>query len=259
MICGNLFRLQLAAAFADRRRLLLRIGVSALLALPFIFVGMPARAQAAGIVMVILFTGFFGAAVGHARLREEGRLERILLLPTSGPTLWLDLALASTVSRAAPAVVVLATFVAVNARNVTVGAVVALAGLLCATLVLLTLLGMATARLTRNNAEVHLFGALTVGLLTVVSGVAPLPERLAPLAAATMWNPISRLLAALVRLSSGSADVRAAEVALTALALAGIIAAATIRLAQGAADKREGFDRPGAEMDNAARMKEGQG
>lgn len=259
MICGNLFCLQLATAFADRRRVFLRIGVSALLALPFIFVGMPARAQAAGIVMVILFTGFFGAAVGHARLREDGRLERLLLLPTPRATLWLDLALASTVSRAAPAVVVLTAFVAVNARNVTVGALVALAGLLCATLVLLTLLGMATGRLTRSNAEVHLFGALTVGLLAVVSGVAPLPERLAPLAAATAWNPIGRLLSALVRLSSGSADVHAAEVALTALALAGIIATVSIRAFQGAADKTEGFDRAGAEMDNAGHMKEGQG
>jgi hypothetical protein len=61
MMCGNLFRLHLAASFINRRSIILRIGVSALFAIPFILVDMPARAQASGIVMVILFTGLFGS------------------------------------------------------------------------------------------------------------------------------------------------------------------------------------------------------
>ena len=80
---GNVFCLQLADAFGDRRRIALRISVTALLATPFIFVNMPIRAQAAGIVMVIMFTSFFGASVSYARLRTDLRLERLTLLPMS--------------------------------------------------------------------------------------------------------------------------------------------------------------------------------
>jgi ABC-type multidrug transport system permease subunit len=213
---------------------MLRVGVSALLALPFILVGMPARAQAAGLVMVVLFTAFFGAAVGHVRLREDGRLERLLLLPMWRVTLWLDLALASALSRSVPAAVVLTGFVAVNGRNVRVESVVALAGLLSTTLVLLTLLGMGVARLARSNAEVHLFGALAGGLLAVVSGVVPLPERLAGVSVTTAWNPIGRLTTTLVELSRGSQGMDGAELAVTVTTLAVFVAVAAVRWVQGA-------------------------
>ena len=52
MMPGNVFRLQLAAAFIDRRRIVLRMGVSVLLALPFIFVGLVLLAVAVYIVTV---------------------------------------------------------------------------------------------------------------------------------------------------------------------------------------------------------------
>lgn len=202
MIPSNVFRLQLAAAFAARRRIFLRIGVSTLLAMPFVFVGMPPRAQAAGIVMVILFTGFFGAAVGHARLRSDSRLTRLTLLPMSRITLSLDLLLASALTRLAPVVVVVTAFVLVNGRAVTMAALFALLGVLCASLILVTLLGMATGRIARSSGEVHLFGAMACGLLACVSGVTPIPERLTWLKVTASFNPIARLLAALTTLAA---------------------------------------------------------
>lgn len=237
MMPGNVFRLQLAAAFADTRHIILRIGVSALLAMPFIFIGMPARAQAAGIVMVILFTGFFGAAVGHARLRTDSRLARLTLLPTSRGILWLDLVMASALTRLAPVAVVLAGFVIVNGQGVTPASLVGVFGLLCASLVLLTLLGMGAGRLARSNGEVHLFGALACGLLAFVSGITPVPERLTWLSTATAWNPIACLLAALTRLASGPASMPRAELVFASLALSALVVIATMRWISGGMQK----------------------
>jgi hypothetical protein len=253
MMPGNVFRLQLTAAFADTRHIILRICVSALLAMPFIFVGMPARAQAAGIVMVILFTGFFGAAVGHARLRTDLRFARLMLLPTSRGVLWLDLVLASTLSRLAPAVIVLSGFVLVNGRDVMPASIISLFGLLCSSLVLLTLLGMGTGRLARSNGEVHLFGALACGALALVSGVAPLPEKVMWLTAATAWNPIARLLTAITRLASGSASVPRAELAIASFVLGAVTVAAILRWISGGMKNTEMLDAGEAALDNGAR------
>ncbi len=233
MLPGNLFRLQLAAAFGDRRQMLLRIGVSVLLALPFLLFGMPARAQAAGITMVILFTGFFGSAVSHAHLRADQRLARLNLLPMSRQVLYLDLVLSSILMRLGPSVVVLAGFVIVNGRNVTTGVLLNLAGLLCATLGLLTLLGMATGRLARSNAEVHLFGALATGVLAALSGVMPVPERLAWSAAVLASNPIARLLTALDGVAAGSPVMAGAEFLFSLSMLGTVVAAAAWRWISG--------------------------
>lgn len=233
MMCGNIFRLQLACAFADPRRIILRIGVSTLLAMPFILVKMPARAQAAGIVMVILFTGFFGAAVGHARLRADLRFARLTLLPTSRGILWLDLLVASALTRLAPVLVVLGAFVMVNGREVTLAHLIGLLGLLCACLLLLTLLGMGTGVISRSNGEVHLFGALVCGVLAFASGITAAPERLTWLSTAAAWNPIARLLAALTRLTSGPGPVPGAELVFASLALAATAVIAVQRWVSG--------------------------
>ncbi|MDT8300162.1 MAG: ABC transporter permease [Sedimentisphaerales bacterium] len=233
MMHGNVFRLQLASDFGDRRRIALRIGVSALLALPFIFVGMPARAQATGIVMVVLFTGFFSAAVGHARLRADLRYARLTLLPMSRGVLWLDLVLASVLARLAPVMVVMAGFLIVNGQEVTLVSLIGLLGILFASLLLLTLIGMGTGRLARSNGEVHLFGALVCAMLAFISGVTPLPEKLTWLAAITVWNPISHLLTALIRLSSGPASVPRVEFVFALLMIATVTIMAILRWLSG--------------------------
>jgi len=238
MMPGNLFRLQLAAAFGDRRQMVLRVGVSLLLSLPFVLIGMPPRAQAAGITMVILFTGFFGAAVSHAHLRADQRLARLSLLPIPRWTLWLDLALSSTLMRLGPSAVVLAAFAAVSGRNVTAGVLLNLAGLLCAALVLLALLGMGTGRLARSNAEVHLFGAMATGLLALLSGVVPLPERLLWLTAIMAWNPIAWLSAALNRLATGLTATSRAELIFSWAVLAAVVVTAGVRWISGGAYER---------------------
>lgn len=241
MMPGNLFRLELASAFADRRRTALRIGLTVLLGLPFVLVDMPVRAQAAGIMMVVLFTSFFGAAVGHAKFLGDQRFARLILLPTSRRLLWLDLILASGLARLLPTGTILIFYLLVNARSVTVGAVTGLFGLLCASVVLLTLLGIATGRLARNNQEVHLFGALAVVVLACICGVTPLPDRLTGLVAAMAWNPVARLNAVLTDMANGLAPASSGELLFATLALVGFMGTAVLRWTAGgtgSADKR---------------------
>lgn len=233
MMPGNLFCLELTGAFTARRRLVLRLGLSLLLALPFVFVGMPAKARAAGIVMVILFTGLFGAAVGHARLCDDQRYERLTALPTSRRMLWLDLVLASTLSRLAPTALILIVFVVVNAEKLTAGAVATLIGLLCGSLLAVTLIGMGTARLARSNAEVHLFGALAAGALALLSGLTPLSGRLAWLAGATSWNPLGQLYETLVALASSTPATSAGRLIVAVLLMIALLVAAALRWSQG--------------------------
>jgi hypothetical protein len=250
MMPGNLFRLQILATLGDRRHLILRIGISFLLAMPFIFVAMPARAKAAGIVMVILFTSFFGAAVGHARLRADMRLARLMLLPTFRAIVWLDLVLASTLSRLVPAVIVLSGFVLINGQSMVPASIINLFGLLCSSLILLTLLGMGTGSLARSNGEVHLFGALVCAMIAFISGVTPLPERLLWLEALTAINPIGRLLSFLTNMGNGIIYLSNVELVFASLISAAVIFTVIMRWISGGMNKTEKLDSQYIKDDN---------
>jgi len=229
MMPGNLFRMELASAFAERRRTVLRIGLTLLLGLPFVLVDMPVRAKTAGIMMVILFTSFFGAAVGHAKLLADQRFARLTLLPIPRVLLWLDLVLASALSRLLPTGTVLAFYLFINARSVSAGSLAGLFGLLCASVVFLTLLGIATGKLARNNQEVHLLGALAVVILACFCGITPLPPRLAGIAAAMSWNPVTNLNIVLTQAANISTSTHAAEPIFAIIVLIGFVAIAVIR------------------------------
>ncbi len=214
-----------------------------LLAMPFILVDMPPRAKAGGLVMVIVFTAFFGAAVGHVRLREDRFLERLSMLPISRVSLIVDLLLASVVARGGQAAAILVVFVFINSSVMRFDILILLAGLLCGTLVLLTLFGMGIARLARNNAEVHLFGALAVGILASVSGAIPVPDRMVSLTKAFSWNPINRFVVVLTGISTGSLEISLMEVVSASLVLSLVAAAVIIRLVPRSRISREAFDR----------------
>ncbi len=233
MMPGNLFCMELASAFAERRRTVLRVGLTLLLGLPFVLVDMPVRAKTAGIMMVILFTSFFGAAVGHAKLLADQRFERLTLLPIPRVLLWLDLVLASALSRLLPTATVLTLYLLINARNVTTAGIFGILGLLCGSVVFLTLLGIATGKLARNNQEVHLLGALAVVILACLCGITPLPPRLAGIVAAMSWNPVARLNIVLTQAANISTSTRAPESIFAAIVLAGFITIAILRWTAG--------------------------
>jgi hypothetical protein len=233
MMPGNLFRLELASAFAGRRRTALRIGLTILLGLPFVLVDMPLRAQAAGIMMVILFTSFFGAAVAHVKLLIDQRFARLIVLPMPKPLLWLDLVLASSLARLVPTTTILMLYLLVNARSVSVNILTGLFGLLCASVVLLTLLGIVIGRLAGNNQQVHLFGALAVVVLACLCGITPIPQRLAGVVGALAWNPVARLNVILTQVANGTAPARSTELIFATFVLVGFIVATIQRWVAG--------------------------
>jgi len=230
MIAGNLFRLQLLDFFSSRRLIILRISISLLLSLPFIIVKMPARVQAGGVTMVIIFTSFFSAAVNYTRLDSDSRLERLMLLPTPKWLTWLDLIFSSVISRLIPAVVILSCFIIANSHSFTFSILISISGMILVSLIFLILLGMAAGHLARNNGEVHLYGAIICVFLAIVSGVTPMTERLKPLRQITIWNPLARLLTILTDLANNSVDIKMIELIFALVLLVIFISIAAQRL-----------------------------
>jgi ABC-type Na+ efflux pump permease subunit len=105
--------------------------------------------------------------------------------------------------------------------------------LLCASVVFLTLLGIATGKLARNNQEVHLLGALAVVILACLCGITPLPPRLSGVVAALSWNPVAHLNIVLNQAANVSTSTRAPESIFAVIALVGFIATAILRWTAG--------------------------
>ena len=231
MTPANVFQLELAAAMAGRRTLAARLGLPMLLGLPFTLGGMPAGVKAAGLVMLVLFVSFFGAAVATVRRREDGRLDRLRLLPIPAWLVRLDLLLAGAAVDVLQLAGVFILFMLINASQVTAAGLLTLAGGLAAVVVLLNLAGMLLASALRNNPEVHLAGALAVGLLAFVSGVFPVPARLAGwIETIAPWNPVARLSAALRGVAEGAAAPDAASVIVSGAVILVLVAAVLTRM-----------------------------
>ena len=189
---GNLFRLELSATFGNRRLLVKRLALPVLLGLPFTFAAMPAHARIAGITMIVLFTAFFGAAVGIVRRRNDGILMRLRLLPIHPVLVWADLVLASTAIDMIQTFPLLLLHGLVHGVFVDAGYFAGLVGVFALTVLCLNIWGALLAYFMESNAEVHLIGALAVGLVAFGSGLMPAPARLVPLIAFLKpWNPVA--------------------------------------------------------------------
>jgi hypothetical protein len=220
---SNVFRLEIAATFAGVRGWMMRLGFTMLIALPFLLVAMPPGVRASGLTMLILFTGFFGAAVALVRRRSDGQLRLLHLLP--GPRIfsYADMILAGAAVDVVQVILVVLLYLAVNAPGFAPIDALRGFGFLVAALVPLNLLGLLLGLAMKGNAEVHLTGALSVGVLAIGSGLAPVPRRLeGPVEVLSAVNPISLfreyLLSAADPVSSAafSAPGTAASLALAA-------------------------------------------
>ena len=205
MRTGNIFQLEVASAAAGGRTLLLRLALPLLLALPFVLAEMPPRAQIGGLVMLTLFISFFGSAVAVGRRRTDGLRMRICVLPLPVWLVVLDFVLAGTLVDLWQMAGVVILFAAVNAAASGLGNLAQVVACLLIVLVVLNLLGMLLAAAMKNNAEVHLTGALAVGIIAFVSGVFPVPPRLGALVAwIRPWNPVAGLAQSLGALVEGT-------------------------------------------------------
>lgn len=228
----NVFQLEMGSAVSDRRSFLLRIGVAFLLGFPFVMTAMPMRVKTAGVTMLVVFISFFGAAVGMARRRTEGLLDRLRLLPLPLPLLYGDLLLAGALIDILQAGPVFIFFLAVNGQRMGAGVIADLAAMLLAAVVALNLLGMLLGALARSNQEVHLFAALGAGVIMLVSGIIPVPARLTGvISMAVAVNPLARTLDMLSGIAAGAASAGGVGlvVSITILAVAG--AAVAVRSA----------------------------
>jgi hypothetical protein len=191
---SNVFQLELSAAVANRQVLAMRVGFALLLGLPIALVDMPPRARAGGVAMLVVFVALLGSAVAAVRRRLDGHWERLWLLPLPRWAVLLDSVLAAS------AVDLLQTVPVVLIFAVAQGGVALLDALcmLCVSVAVLNAVGMALACLVRSSAEVHLAGALSVGIVAFLSRVFPVPERLAGIVSVSAAiSPVSRLASAL--------------------------------------------------------------
>lgn len=216
----NLFRLQLMDTFTGSARLTVRFGVTILLALPFIFIDLPMPAKSSGLVMVIMFTTFFGSAIAHARLCEDGRFTRLRLLPISRPILWLDLVLASAINRMIPAAILLTGFIIINGPTVSFVFLIYIAFELCATVVLLVISATLLGHAARSNGQVHLFAALVCACIAFISGVIPTAPKLASVTAALAANPLYQLRNALSGMTNETLTISSLKFIMSCIILA---------------------------------------
>jgi len=201
----NVFRLELCSAFSSVRTMCLRLGVAFLVGAPFVFVAMPVRIKVVGLIMLAMFTSFFGTAVSVVRARSEGRLTRLSVLPIPGRRVVGDQLLAWSLVDFAQTGPLLLLLVAVSGRPVSLGLGMRLAGLYCVTVLLLNVAGLALGRLMKNNPEVHLFGGLIVMGVGLLSGLVPVPSRIEPIVRVTaLFSPVGRLANALEKAVTGA-------------------------------------------------------
>lgn len=229
MKSANVFQMEMASLLASRRVLLLKLIVPFLIGFPFLFVAMPVSIRTRGLALIIVFSTLMGAAVSNSRRRSSGMLEQLRLLPLPGREVIFDTLLADFLVDLFQTGTLLGTFLVVHHGP---GAPAALATLwtsLCLSLGLLNLTGLALGRAVRSSAEVHLTGALGVGIIALASGLLPAPSPLRPLIEPlARWSPLGTLARALEWAAATAGPVSSPQTTVAALLLV-LLLAVTLR------------------------------
>lgn len=195
---GNLFQLEMATHFATRSTILLRFGLALLLGSPFIFFAMPLEVRIPGLVVLMLFMSFFGAAVSIVRRRTEGLLLKLRILPLSRLSIFSDFVLSSSLIDLMQFTPLLILYLLFFGQSLSLSSLLWLACLLLLSVLLLNFLGVLLGLALRTNPEVHLVGALAVGLIAFFSGLIPTPTQMKTFLGAVLpWNPVNHLRKAL--------------------------------------------------------------
>ncbi|MFC1607302.1 hypothetical protein ACFL47_04960 [Candidatus Latescibacterota bacterium] len=191
---SNVFQLELSSAFYSRRSLIMKILFTFLLSFPFVVIAMPLRVRIAGLMMLLIFSSFFGAAVTIVRRRSDGLLGRLRQLPVPAWKIMGDFTLSGAVVDIIQMGSVLTLFLVVSGQGLYVGSLMITAGLFCATVVLLNILGIILGFMVKSNSEVHLAGAFLVGIIALISDLLPVPSRLEwIITSICRWNPLTLL------------------------------------------------------------------
>ncbi|MDW7710166.1 MAG: hypothetical protein SCH98_06795 [Deferrisomatales bacterium] len=206
MRVASLVALECRAALAGPRGAAVRVGATLLLGLPFALLDLPLGAGSAGLAGLVVLVGLFGSTVAGVRRREDGRADRLRLLPQPR---WLSTADGCLAGAAVDLVQVappLALWLALRAADGGIGSWLAVAGMAAGSLLFLNGVGAVLAGAARSGAEAHLLGALACALLAAGSGLVPLPPRLGGVVeAGAAWSPVGVLAGALRAAGEGTA------------------------------------------------------
>ncbi|MCF8131482.1 MAG: ABC transporter permease [Deltaproteobacteria bacterium] len=204
MMPHNVFQLETAAFLANRRGLIIRLGFTALLGLPFVVIAMPLQIRLSGLSFIIIFVTFFGAAVSSVRRKREGHYERLKVLPLPLWNIQMDMMLAGALVDFIQTGFLLVLFMVFYGTSITLGAILKISGLFILTLVLFNALGMMLACLVKNNSEVHLFGALGAFILAFLSSLMPVPAAIQKwILVIDRWNPLAAMGRSLISTAQG--------------------------------------------------------
>jgi hypothetical protein len=210
---GNIFQLEMRVAFARKRSFIIKLGFTFLLGFPFVLLAIPIKVQVAGLVMLVLFTSFFGAAVSLVRRRADGFIRRLRILPIRGWVILGDFLIAGVVIDLMQMGILLAIFTLVHGSGVTPGAVILTGGVFFLAVLFLNIAGMLLGFAMKSNSEVHLVGALAIGILAFISDIIPVPGRLIQIIETTgRWSPVAAFARSLERLALGTGTVGSMEV-----------------------------------------------
>ena len=175
---SNVFQLEMASVSYSRRALTLKVLFTIFLGFPFVVIAMPMKVRISGLMMLLIFSSFFGAAVTIVRRRTDGHLSRLRLLPIPLWKIMGDFILSGALVDMLQMGSVLTLFLIVNGQNIHIGNCMITAGMFCITVVLLNILGLFLGLAFKSNSEVHLVGALLTGIIALFSGILPVPSRL---------------------------------------------------------------------------------
>ncbi len=168
MLPTNLFTKEIVEDFKDRRALIFKFALPMILLAPLAFVPMPLGVKASIIAILVLFLGVFGSAVGLAKLREGGLLERLAISPASKRSMIGQYVLANSLMDSLQLLIPISVLVF---RSAFPGSVVIFFATFLSAVLASNSLGAAVAVASGSSGEVHLFATLSVLLVAAASGL----------------------------------------------------------------------------------------
>ncbi len=236
---ANIFQLEMAMLFAGKKTLFMKLGLTLLIGFPFIFIDMPPAIKRAGLLVLLIFISFFGSSVAMVRRRTEGHLKKIATTPIPKRVWFFDYLLANVTVDVMQIGLVMLLSLIINRQSTDIVRVVTGAALFLLTITVYNVLGMALGLSLKSNSEVHLFGALGVAFLVLLSGALPVPDKLESVVySVARWAPAYHLSRLMLPGGSGGFSLRGIALLLPLLVIGCFIAFLLLR----GADRRQKID-----------------
>ncbi len=202
MLPTNFFLKEILEDLKGRRSLIFKFGLPMLLIAPLALLPVPQTIRASVISILILFLGVFGSAVGLAKLKESGLLERLIVTPVSKRSMMGQYILANSFmdSLQLGIPLLLLSFQPTFPWSLPEFTIAFLSAILAS-----NALGAVVAVASGSSGEVHLFATLTVLVVAVASGLfMSFGGVLSEISSASPFNQVSVAFLALWQVSSNS-------------------------------------------------------